>query len=1052
MIVSDFAVSRSTTVFVLLLLIFIAGIICYNAIPREEMPQVEVPFVTVTTTYSGVSPSDMETLVTIPVERELVGLTGIREMTSTSVEGVSAITIEFEPDIVIEDALQKVRDQVELARSDLPEDAEDPLVKEVNISDSPIMYVALTGDVGLPLLSRVAEDYEEKIEAIKGVLEVEVIGDIEREIQIVIDPERLNQYGIPLSSLVSLLQLENVNTPGGVMDFGEAKFLMRVPGEFTDPDELKSLVVKRGQTGVVYLRDIAEIRDGFKEVASISRVDGAPSVTLNISKRSGENIIGVTDAVHELIAENRNYLPAGVEILVTVDQSNEIRDQVTQLENNILSGLVLVLAVIFLFMGFSNAVFVSMAIPIAFLITFIVFAMIGMTLNTIVLFSLTLALGMLVDNGIVVVENIYRHAQRGLPPAEAARTGAGEVAMPVIASTVTTIAAFAPLFFWPTMMGKMMQFLPRTLTIILLASLFVGLVVNPALASVFSRARKQKIPSKYSPGRLVLSGYEWILKFCLHWRIATLTTAVMSLIVITAIFISGAQVIFLPETQPFSADIVVTCAEGTSLETSDQIVRQVEKIIEPQTEYIEYVTANVGVGGQGRGMPGRGNPAGSSHKGRVTMRFPPFGQYEKEPSKILDEIRPELETITGAEVQISEFTHGPPTSGAAVNLELSGDNYQELAQIRQDIRRAIQGVPGLVGLRDDLDKGKPEVRVAVDRERAWMTGLNTQTVGLSVRAAIDGRKAGEYREGEDEYDVMVRFPDSFKEDISNIESMSFINDEGAPIPFSAVAKIEQGAGLGTIKHVDRKRTIVISGDAEGRPSTAVIADVKDILRDFPLPAGYFITFSGEDEDMAETQNFLGIAFFVGLFLIALVLITQFNSIIQPLIILSSVILSLAGVFLGLTIFDMPFGAFMTGLGCISLAGIVVNNAIVLVDFINQERRRGAAVTEAVIQAGLTRFRPVMLTAVTTILGLIPMAIGVSFDFRNFEWAVGGPTSQYWGSMAVAICFGLGFSTLLTLIVVPVSYSLSDSFAQAMASEPGKESVSEPAIVLEPVVK
>lgn len=1051
MIVSDFAINRSTTVFVLLGLIVTAGLFSFNSLPREAMPEVEMSFVTVITTYRGVAPNDMETLITIPIERKLTGIPGIKETTSVSVEGVSAITIEFDSKVSIEDALQKVRDKVEMAKSDLPEEADDSIINEVSMSGMPVMLVSLTGNVGLSVLTDLAEDLEDKIEATPGVLEVDITGDVEREIQIIVDPGRVAQYSITLNDLVSLLLLENVNTPGGAMDLGEAKYLMRVPGEFSTPEELNSLVIRRGETGVIYLRDIAEIRDGFKEVMTLSRVDGRPAVTLNIKKRSGESIITVTENVNRLIARAQQDLPEGVEITVTMDQSIEISASVDELVNNILSGLVLVFGIVFIFMGLSNGFFVALAIPISFLITFTAFSLLGITLNTMVLFSLSLSLGMLVDNGIVVVENIYRHAQSGLTRFEAAKKGTAEVAMPVIASTVTTIAAFSPLFFWPSMMGKMMQSLPQTITIILLASLFVGLVVNPALASVFMNVRKaKKSGNLFTRERGIIHSYASVLKLALRWRLATLTVAVTSLVVILAIYMADFRVIFLPETEPFSADIDVLAAEGTGLKTTDEIVRKIEAALEPYRDQVQFIVANVGRGGGGgRSMRSIGNPRGSSHRGSVTIHFLPYGEYETPPTVILEAIRPELETIAGAELRIIKQMHSPPV-GPALNLEITGDDFGILSSSSDDIRRAIANVPGLVDLRDDYDKGKPEIRVKVDRAKAWIMGLSTQTIGLTIRAAVEGRKAGEYREGDEEYDVVVRFPREYREDLSNIQSMNLMNIRGEPIPFSAVASIEEGAGLGTIKHIDRKRTLTISGYAEGRPGTEITKDVARLLEDVTLPSGYVVSFTGEAEDMNDTKNFLALAFVIGFFLIAMVLITQFNSILQPLIILSSVILSLGGVFLGLTLFNMPFGTLMTGLGCISLMGIVVNNAIVLIDFINQERRQGTPTNEAIVRAGIIRFRPVMLTAITTILGLIPMAVGISFDFRRFEWVVGGQSSQYWGSMAVAICFGLAFATLLTLVVLPVLYSLcTRTPAQneaAALDEPHKP------VVLEPVTK
>lgn len=1010
MIISDAAVNRSTTVFALLLLIGIGGIYSYNYLPREADPEVIIPIITITTSYSGVAPTDVETLVTTPIERKLTGLEGVKEITSSSLEGLSSITIEFEPDIDIDDALQRVGDKVNLATSDLPDDANKPIIREVNVAERPMMYLALSGGSGLADLSEIAESLEDRIEGIPGVLDVEIIGDVEREIQVEVDPVRLAQYGISLPSLTNLLLKENVNTPAGTMDLGTAKYITRVPGEFRSPEELAGLVAKPGIGKAVYLRDVARIEDGFKDIQSISRVNDIPSITLTIAKRSGENIIAISEQVNALVEGLKTELPDGVTVMVTMDKSSEIRDMVMQLESGILTGLILVLIVIFLFMGISNAIFVSLAIPVSLLITFIVLAIMGVTLNMVVLFSLTLCLGMLVDNAIVVVENIHRYRQKGVPPIQAAKEGAGEVAVPIIASTVTTLAAFMPLFFWPGVMGSYMEYLPRTVTITLIASLFVGLVINPAVVSVFLKRRKSKPKSQSKRHSVVLEGYTHVLKFALRWRAASIVLAMTILVMVITIFFANAEIEFMPQTEPFRADISVDAPEGTNLNASDALVHQVEDVTRGYMGDIEFVVSKIGSGS-------------ASHASQVTLRFPQVMDGSLLPTDILNKIRTQLRHIVGAEIRFDQEGYGPRKS-SAISIELSGDDFDVLAMLSKEVRSTIRDIDGLTDLDDDLDVGRPEIRVTVNREEAWLAGMDTQTIGLSVKAAIEGIQAGQYREGDEEYDVMVQFPPEFKNDLAYIESMTLVNVSGIAIPFSSVASIEQGVGMGAIRHIDRKRTITVLGRAEGRSSTEVVSDAKALLAGFNLPTGYTLIFTGENEDRNDTQGFLIIAFFIGLLLITLVLIAQFNSIIQPLIIMSSVILSLAGVFLGLLLFDLPFGIFMTGLGCISLAGVVVNNAIVLMDFINREREQGLSVEEAVLHAGKTRFRPVTLTAVTTVLGLIPMAIGVSFDFRSFSWLVGGSSSQFWGSMAIAIIFGLTFATILTLVVIPVLYCMS----------------------------
>ncbi|MCP4639878.1 MAG: efflux RND transporter permease subunit, partial [bacterium] len=922
MIVSDAAINRSTTVFVLLLLFIATGVYAWFALPRESEPEVVVPYITVMTAYEGVAPTDMESLVTVPIERKLTGISGIKETTSTSSEGISSIVIEFEADTVIEDALQRVRDKVDLAKQDLPEDADDPLVNEINVSEIPIMYLCLTGDLPLALLDEIAEDLEDRIESIKGVLDVAIIGGVEREIQIEVDPDRVAEYGISFSDLITVVRLENVNTPGGTMDLGEAKYLMRTPGEFRTPDELEGLVVKRGPTGAVYLRDIAVVRDGFKDIDTMSRVDGKTSITLTVSKRSGENIIEIADEVNVVLAQMLEDVPAGVDVAITWDESDYIRDMVAELVNNILSGLILVLLVIFIFLGVANAVFVALAIPVSMLITFAVLYASDITLNMVVLFSLILALGMLVDNGIVVVENIYRHYQAGMNRVQAAKTGAAEVAWPIISSTFTTVAAFVPMFFWPGIFGDFMFYLPFTVVVALLASLFVGLVVNPALTSVLMGGRSGTNRKADLKKHRFLNVYAGVLRLALRWRAVTIVLAFTVLAAITTIFSLTAEIEFMPETEPPQAYVEIECPEGTNLETSDGFVRKVERTIEPHGDHLDHIIASVGSKGAGAGFLSSGR-SNTPHISRVTLDFPPLVDCEVLPSAILDEVRTQFDWMTGAEIRIGKKDMGPPT-GPPINIEISGDDFDELAKIAKEVRQHIKDVPGLADLQDDYSKGKPEVRVVIDRQQAWKTGLNTQFIGMTVQAAINGRKAGDFREGDEEYDVTVRFPKEFRSDLTNIEDMNLVNLAGQPVPFSSVAKIEQGAGLGVINRIDRKRTVTVSAEVVGeRQPTTVLNDVRKTMETFPMPPGYTADYTGENEDMEETQAFLLKAFVIAVFLIALVLITQFNSILQPIIILSSVLLSLGGVFLGLFICGMPFGILMTGVGCISLAGVVV---------------------------------------------------------------------------------------------------------------------------------
>ncbi len=1063
--ITEIAIDRGTTVLVLLILIIIAGVYSYQSLPRESNPEIIVPFVSVVTTYEGVSPADMETLVTMPIERKLTGLDDLKQIRSESVEGVSSIVIEFMADGDIDDAIQQVRDKVDLAKPDIPAEADDPIISEVNLGELPIMFLSLSGPIGLAALTEIAEDLAEDIETVPGVLDANVIGDLEREIQLIADPARVATYNIPLIQLVEIIQQENVNTPSGSMDLGEAKYSMRVPGEFQTVGDMTGLVAKQGPDGAVYMRDIGEVRDGFKEQTSKSRLDGNPNITITVSKRSGENIVEMAAQVREILNRYRAELPDEISLVATYDESDTVRDMVMELESSILTGLILVVVVIFVFMGLANAFFVALAIPLSMLIVFTVLYASGITLNMVVLFSLTLALGMLVDNGIVVVENIYRYVETGMNRVEAAKKGAAEVALPITASTITTVAAFSPMLFWPGIWGGFMGYLPKTVIASLLASLFVGLIVNPTLASRFMGASKKTPkdapprsigPEEAVPQNRIVKMYARFLHLALHWRIVTVTAAVMILVTVIQVFMAAGQVRqpdgttkfeesqvmeFVPEVEPYQAKVNIKLPPGSNLETSDDYVRRVEERLQPVTEDIEYLISNVGSQGATIFFGGSEDMANESV---VTLDFPRLADAEVLPSKIVEEIRGDFADIAGAEIRVEkEDNSGPPTD-PPVNVEISGDDYEVLASISEEVMRRIKDVEGLVDLRSDYDVGRPEVQVVVDRQEAYELGLSTAYIGTAVKTAVNGIIAGKYRDGEDEYDVVLKYPDYFREDLTNLEDMYITNPRGEPIPFSAVARLEEGQGLGAITRIDRKRTITVSADVEGRTGQQVLGDVQNILADYPLPSGYTFAYTGENEDTEETQEFLGQAFVVALFLIALVLITQFNSILQPLIIMSSVILSLAGVFLGLTLFNMPFGVLMTGIGCISLAGVVVNNAIVLIDFINQLRARGLDVETAIVNAAMIRFRPVMLTAVTTILGLIPMASGISFNFRTFEFIVGGESSQWWGSMAIAVIFGLAFATVLTLVVVPTLYSIMASASMLMARREPQAAPAEPA--------
>jgi multidrug efflux pump len=1035
MIVNQLAIKRQVTVLALLVFIVIAGVYCYVTLPRESFPDITIPYVFVTTTYEGVAPQDMEELITIPIERKLKGLSDVEEIRSTSAEGISTVAVKFLPTVDIDDALQKVRDKVDQAKSDLPADVpDDPVIQEVNFSDLPVIRVVLSGPFSLRRLQKFAEDLEDRIESIQGVLDARLSGGLEREIHVEFDLDRVGAYNVPFSSLINAVTRSNVNMPGGSMDIGDAKYLVRVPEDFKHPSEIFSIVAFVRDGKPVYLRDVAFIRDSYKDPLTRSRINGQKSVTLAVQKRSGENIVRVTDEVKRAVEEMRPFLPTSLKIDLTSDMSNDVRLMISDLENNILSGLILVLAVIFAFIGGRSAIFVALAIPYSLFITFSLLTGFDITMNMVVLFSLILALGMLVDNGIVIVENIYRHIQQGTPREEAARIGTDQVAWPVITSTLTTLGAFFPMLFWPGIMGEFMGFLPMTLIMALTASLFVALVINPVLSARYQTVKPLAPADKNtSKEPFIKRLYLYLLVWSLNHRLIIILIAFALLvgsIAAFALFGKGSE--FFPDTEPRRAYVHIKAPEGTNLDASDKLVGQVEKIVS-KYEDIRYVIANVGsVGGDPFSQGGTG-----THINRVALDFKDFHDRSRPSSGIVKEVRRKiLDTVKGADIQVEKEKEGPPT-GPPVNIEITGKDILVLGDLAALIRKKIKDISGLVDLKDNFVKGKPEIRVRVDKEKAALLGLDTYTIAYTVKAAINGVKVGVFREGKDEYDIIARLPDRDRHSVESLKRLTVSGPRGEPIPLTSLAQVSLTSGLGAIMRLDQKRVVTISGDVSGRLANDIIRDIDTRLaNDFDWPRGYTYRFTGEQKEQDKSRAFLSKAFIAALFIIFLILITEFNSFLTPFIILASVLLSLIGVFFGLLVTGTAFGIIMTGIGVISLAGVVVNNAIVLIDYYNQLMEKGLSSRDALERAGLVRFRPVMLTAITTVLGLLPMATGVSFDFRKLAWDIGGESSQWWGPMAVAVIFGLIVATLLTLVVVPVLCSLAHSLQNSMKSNNG----------------
>lgn len=1027
--IAKIAIQNKVTVYILMMIIVIFGSISYIGLPREAAPSVTIPYVFVTTPYFGVSPSDIENLVTQKIESEVKGIKDIKKIISVSQESFSNVTIEFTPDVKIEDALQKVRDKVSSAKTKMPTDIEEPVINEINFSELPMLYVNLTGNFGLEKLKDAGDNIADKIEAIPGVLSVDVAGGLEREIKINVDANKIKYYNLALTDLSNAISSENMNIPGGSVESGNSSFLVRVPGEFEKPMLLNDVIVKSEFGSPIYIRDVATVVDGFKERSTYARENGIEAVTLVVKKRSGENIVNIADQIKQLLKNEERNFPKGMKYSFTGDESKNIRSTVHELENGIITGVLLVVMILLLAMGFKNAFLVSLSIPLSFLISFIILNALGVTLNIVVLFSLILVLGIIVDDAIVVTENIYRLQEKeGWKPLDAAIEGPREVQIPVFIATLTIISSFFPLLFFPGIVGGFMQYLPITLIVCLFSSLFVSLVISPVLASNFidfKKDRESQHKRKYNPIVIahlwfdklfekLIEHYEKVIRYAVNHRIIVIGGTFAFLILVFLFYSKFSKgVEFFPEIEPQQAYIYVTLPDGSNIERTNEVTMLIEENLKGFND-LDYYVSNVG---SEIGDFGGGN---KTNVATITLTFKDKADRTQSSFLTFDQIRDAVTGITTAEVRLAKQQGGPPT-GPPVNIEISGDDFNKLGELSEQVKREINSIEGIADIKDNYDAAKPEIKITVDREKAALLKLNTASVAGTVRNAINGTVASKFRVGKDEFDITVRLDISQRNDISKIENLFIVDKDGNQIPISSVAKVEFAGGVSAINRKDLTRVVTISANAEGRLGNDVLNDVKEKLKNFKMPDGYLINYTGEQEDQAESQAFLGKSFILSIFLIFFFIVIEFNSIRTPIIIMSTVVLSLIGVLIGLLVTGTPFGIIMTGIGVISLGGIVVRNAIVLLDFQKELEKRGLSKEESVIQSGLVRLRPVFLTAATTILGLVPLTTGVDFDWRTFSWVIGGTNTAFWRPMGVAIIFGLSVSTFLTLVVVPAMF-------------------------------
>ncbi|WP_372800604.1 efflux RND transporter permease subunit [Lutibacter sp.] len=1119
---STWAIHNKMTVFVLIGMIFLAGIFSYQSMPREAFPEIVVPQIYVATPYPGNSALDIEKLITRPLEKEINGISGVNEIISTSIEGFSSIQVEFDFSVTPTEALRKVKDKVDAATSDkdFPKDLPaDPNVQEMNFAELiPIMNINLSGDFSMDQLKEYGEYLEDEIEKVPEISKVDIRGIQDKEMEISVDLYKMEISQISFNDIAMAIQNENMTISGGDLLENGIRRNVRVIGEFKNAKEIEDIIVKQENNNIVYLRDIATVTFKEQEKESYAREFLQPVVMLDVTKRGGENLINASTQIDKIITKAKeNYFPSNLYVSKTNDQTNDTKTMVADLENSIILGVILVVLVLLFFLGIRNALFVGIAIPLSMFISFIILSAIGVTLNTMVLFSLVIALGMLVDNGIVVVENVYRLLDEGYSKIDAAKYGVGEVAMPIIASTATTLAAFLPIAFWPGMMGEFMRYLPITLIIVLTSSLFVALVINPMLTSVYMKIKEDEVNFKrilifssalftigvffiigglstgikglnalglilalagvlrivntklLTPGTIWFQNiflpkleiiYENTLKFVLKGkRPRTLFLGTFGLLFF-AIMLFGAfppKILFFPETPPKQVYVYLEYPIGTDIEETNKLSHQVEAKIQEYLKKYEVngnnflITSIIGQVGEGTSDPNQGQQGGTTpNKARITVDFVKFIERDGiETEDVLVDIRKLLHDFPGVNITVDRPADGPPT-GAPINIEVSGDDYEQLLATAEDIKQFINAtnIAGIEDLKLDVEQGKPELPIVIDRQKARRLNISTGQIGDALRTSLFGKEVSTFKDGEDDYPINIRLMDKYRynKDALVNQKITFRNQSNGKIvqvPISAVAHSETSSTFSAVKRKDLNRVItVFSNVIENYNPTDVNDQIKKALEQYHLPKDISISFTGEQEKQAEEMAFLSKALMIAVFLIFLILVGQFNSTSTPIIISLSVLLSLIGVLFGLIIFRMEFIIMMTMIGIISLAGIVVNNAIVLIDYTNliMKRKRlengleegtltKELIYESIVEGGKTRLRPVLLTAITTILGLLPLAIGININFMTLftefdpQFYIGGENVVFWGPMSWTIIFGLTFATFLTLIVVPIMYSL-----------------------------
>lgn len=1015
---SDISVRRPVTTFMFMLIAILLGVVSMARLPVDLYPDIEVPISVVTVDYSGAAPEEIESLITVPLEQTLSTVGNLRDVFSYSREGNALVVVQLEYGTDMDMASLEIRERVDMIKGFLPEGASDPTVLKIDPNSMPMMEISVSGEGDFVQMQEVVDsEIASRIERIDGVASVGSFGGVEQEIKIELNQSRLQGYGLTISQVQNLLRGENLNLPGGRVQSGDQELLVRVFGEFRSLEELKNMPLALQTGEVVRLQDIAEVSLGHKETSSISRLNGNSNITLSVTKQSVANTVRVAERVNAEVVRLQQDYP-DLDIIVALDLAEFINDSITSVAMNAVLGSLLAVFVLFLFLrNLRSTIIVGVAIPVSIIATFALMYFGNITINLISLGGLALGIGMLVDNAIVVLENIYRHREEGKSRIESAILGAKEVSMAVIASTATTIAVFLPIVFVEGFTAIIFRQLAFAVTFSLLASLVVSLTVVPMLSSKILRiekeiGRKRKGISKLLDlfSRfidLLVRGYSKILSKALNYRFVTVILAVA--VFVSSIFLVGmVGGEFFPAMDEGTFRVRVDAPYGTSLERLDNILYDIEEIVSPIQE-VDRVLTQIGGGEQFN--------FGSGNSGSITGSLIPMSERNRSTSEVINEIRSKLDHITGVEISVEETSSMDMGGGAyPIQIEIKGDEIETLRHIGQDFIDIINEVPGTEDVSMDMEDGEPEVRVLINRDVSVFYGITSMDINNSLQSALDGVRATSIKLGDQEVDVRLQMDETVRESIPNMLQILIPTRTGSSVPLGQVATIEYGNSPSQIYRENQVRTIAISSRLEGRDLRSVTNDIELALEDYNLPSGYSLSFGGEQEEMAEAFGSLGIALILSILLVYMILASQFESLIHPFTIMFSVPFAFTGAFLGLFITQKPLSV-PAFIGMIMLAGIVVNNAIVLVDYINQLRASGKTRREAVIEAVEVRFRPISMTTLTTVLALLPLAIGI------------GEGAEVQAPLATVVIGGLTFSTLLTMVFIPILYTLFDDLKE-----------------------